>query len=327
MKKYISLALIIFLGTLLGSCKKEGDNIFNMFTDIKVEFNNTDPRNIVDTKTVKVGDEVWIDYTVTSPNADMYTMNLLEVGTSTPTKYSLDATQRREAKGVIKLKATARTGPISYRLYPTDKTGIYMGDGYKVLTVNVENDYNFTTERYVDIPNSVYTINTTTVTPEFPTVEAQAESFYSVTEAKAYSYTNGAANSAKIDCGVYYKPVLTKVSDNTYSVVPKYYMYAPGAAGASPLPFNQFDFTGWTAKGTLFSAVQTKAVFDGFKTGLALSDAAKKVTINLTNVEIASGSAYYFLTKDGKYGMILIANNGSDRKRKNYMNFWVKMQK
>lgn len=328
MKKYISLSLITGVAMILGACKKEGPNIFNMFTDVKVEFHNNDPQDIVDYKVVHVGDDVWIDYTVTSAKQDMYGLSLLEVGTSSPTKYVLDSSQRRSASGIIKLTATARTGQISYRLYATDKIGVYMGDGYKKITMDVVNDFNFTTERFVYLPNSVALVDTPSVTVSYPLVDPKAQSFYSIDEAKAYSYEEGAANSAKIDAGIYYKAVLTKNSNGTLKAKEDhYYMYAPGAT-PSPLPFNDFNFTGWTAKGTLFSTtVVSSSTFTKFQTGQQIADAAKKVAVNQTNIEIKSGNAYYFLTKDGKYGAIYISNLGSDRKHTTpYMDFLVKVQ-
>lgn len=315
---------------IFSSCKKEGPSIFNMFTDVTVEFHSNDPQDIVDYKVVNVGDDVWIDYTVTSAKEDMYTMNLLEVGTSSPTKYALDASQRHVASGVIKLKATARTGPISYRLYPTGKTGIYLGDGYKSITIDVANDYTFTTERYVYIPDFPVGDPVTGVVT-YPVVNADAESYFSVTTSETFSYANGPANSAKIDLGIYRNYTSTKISP-VPAAAPYYnftvvdYLYSPSTS-PSPVPFNNFDTSSWPIKrGTLFSAGVTTgaATFATFKTGLLLVTAAKKVNINLKTVPAVGGYMYYFLTPEGKYGALLINNNGSDRKHGSYMNMYVK---
>ncbi|MBW4891880.1 hypothetical protein KXQ82_19305 [Mucilaginibacter sp. HMF5004] len=338
MKKNISLIIIIGFAIVFGSCKKEGPNIFNMFTDVKVEFSNADPRNIVDYKQVKVGDEVWIDYTITSDKDDMYGVYLLEVGNSTPVlKTVLDPTMRRVATGHIVLNP-ARTGLISYRIYPVDKIGVYMGDGYKKLTIEVINDLSFVTERYAEIPNPYIKIDSLTgnynyVYPiSIPNYAATAQSFFSLTDAQAYSYTDGAANSAKIDLGIYYKPTVTRTVNATTGVVTitnvaHYYFYSPGVSPSPVPPTLGFNFSGWTAKGTTFSAAQANTVFTGFKTGQQVAAAGAKVAVNLTNPEFVAGSAYYFKTTDGKYGIIWVHDNGFDRTRdRPYANFWIKMQ-
>lgn len=334
MKKYISLIFIICIAAGLSSCKKEGPSIFNMFTDVKVEFSNKDPHNIVDYKQVNVNDEVWIDYTVTSAKDDMYFIDLLEVGgdTQTPVKYPLDESMRRVATGHIVLKPN-RTGKISYRLFAADKNGYYLGDGYKVLTLDVANDFTFVTERYAELPNPYIKIdsltgNFTYVYPTSPPNYAAAvQSFFSLSEGKSYAYTEGAANSAKIDFGIYSKPTVTRnAATGVITYTPHYYIYSTGVS-PSPVPFTGFDFTGWTAKGALFSATQANSVFTGIRTGQQIADAAAKVAVNLTNTEMVPGSAYYFKTATGKYGMIWAHDYGSDRLHERpYVNFWIKIQ-
>lgn len=326
MKKYISLSLILCSMLLLNSCKKEGDNIFNMFTDVTVEFHNNNPQNIVDHKVVNVGDEIWIDYTVTSNKEDMYTMNLLEVGTSSPTKYPLNESQRRSASGLIKLKATNRTGRISYRLYPTDKTGIYLGDGYKTLTIDVNNDFTFTTERFLFPPNTILA-NPNTGEVTHPIFDPAAESFLSLTTGETFSYSKGSANSSKIDLGLY-RTLTARLNSTTklYDFTSTDMIYSVGAT-PSPVPGNNFDVATWpTKRRTLFSALVSggSTTFNNHKTGLSITDAAKKLGVNSTVAVASGGSMYYFLTPEGKYGAILINNNGFDRVRGNYLNVFIK---
>lgn len=340
MKKYISLSLIIGATMIFGSCKKEGPNIFNMFGGLQIEFHTTDPKDVKEgEQTVNVSDQLQIDYTVTSADADMYGLVLIETGANTGTKIAVGPTERRVKSGIQALPAISRTGPISYRLYATDKTGTYIGDGYKEITLNVVNDFTFVTERFVSIPNTTIKIDTNKTilansVVSYPLVDATKASFFSIANATAYNFKDAAANSANIDFGTYLKVLLTYTADSTdptnkakgtITPVVHFYGYSPGVT-PSPLPFPDFTFTGWTPKGTLFSAAQANTVFTAIKTGKQISDAAAKIAVTLTNPEFVSGSCYYFKTTDGKYGMIYPHDIGSDRLHPLYINFWIKMQ-
>jgi len=351
MKKYIALSLIAGLAMTFGSCKKEGPNIFNQFTGVQIEFHTTDPNDVKEgEQTINVTDQPQIDYTITS-DQDMYGLVLIETGTTTGIKIPVSPTERRKKSGIQVLPVISRTGPISYRLYATDKTGFYLGDGYKQITLNVVNDYTFLTERYAELPNPTIRIDSakgvsTTDNYKFiypasiANYTTTSQSFFSLSEAKAYTYTDAAANSAKIDFGMYSKPVVTITKNATtgaltYAVTSHLYFYTPGMS-PSPLPvagtegptgFEGFSFTGWTPKGTLFSAAQANTVFSAIKTGQQIAAGAAKVAVNLTNPEFVAGSANYFKTADGKYGMIWAHDVGSDRTHpRPYINFWVKMQ-
>ncbi|PTQ98118.1 hypothetical protein C8P68_103278 [Mucilaginibacter yixingensis] len=334
MKKNISLSLIIGAAMIFGSCKKEGPNIFNMFGGLQIEFHTTDPKDVKEgEQTVHVGDQLQIDYTVTSADADMYGLVLIETGVNTGTKIAVGPTERRVKSGIQVLPAISRTGPISYRLYATDKTGTYIGDGYKEITLNVVNDFNYTTERYLYVPNATFKIDTNKTNllssvVSYPNVSTSLESFYSISNAATYSFAQGAANSAKIDCGVYMKVILglTGTAPNqTLVATPHYYLYTPGVS-PSPVPFPDFSFTGWTAKGTLFSANQVNTVFTAIKTGQQIADGASKVAVNLTNPELIPGGSNYFKTTDGKYGMIYAQAVGIDRLHPLYINILMKVQ-
>ena len=77
MKIFKSIIGFAALGAMcLSSCKKEGENIFNRFTDVEVTLHDTGPNSITGYKLVNDGDDITIDYTVTSKE-DMYAMCLL----------------------------------------------------------------------------------------------------------------------------------------------------------------------------------------------------------------------------------------------------------
>jgi hypothetical protein len=151
MKLIKSIIGFAALGALfLTACKKEGENIFNMFNDVEVTFHDTHPFSITGYKQVNDGDSVYIDYTITSKDKDMYAACLLEVGTSSPIKTVLNDSQRKSYSGVIKMKAT-KAGKTSYRIYPLDKVGVYMGDGGKTITIDVLPNISYFNQRIVKV--------------------------------------------------------------------------------------------------------------------------------------------------------------------------------
>ncbi|RYF21078.1 MAG: hypothetical protein EOO42_11225, partial [Flavobacteriales bacterium] len=80
--KYIHQLFIALCVIVFASCKKESANIFNMFGDVTVTFNNSDPRCVTDYKVINDKEEVWIDFTINSAKEDMYSY-IFEVSSGT----------------------------------------------------------------------------------------------------------------------------------------------------------------------------------------------------------------------------------------------------
>src|SRR5688500_12130355 len=74
---------VLFAGVL--GCKKESKNIFNMF-HAKLTFHVTALHAIGDDgyKDISTTDSVLIDYTIESPDADMFQVCLYKTGSTTP---------------------------------------------------------------------------------------------------------------------------------------------------------------------------------------------------------------------------------------------------
>ncbi|WP_316739478.1 hypothetical protein [Pedobacter aquatilis] len=318
-QKLFLLALSVML---FASCKKESENIFTMFKDVTVTFNNSDPRCVTDYKVVNDKDEVWIDFTINSAVEDMYSYVIeTSAGTTTPSRITTaiaDPAQRRSFSFIYKipnsLYPALRDGKQSFRVYALNQKGIYIGDGYKKVTIDVNPSFKIFANRDIFLPDS-----TAKVLP----------SFFSLNDATSFSYTNGATNAAKIDFGIYrtmYKDAqgVTQYAINLYNTT----------APASVFPI--YDTSTWQKRATKFSAPITSqgTVFlTGAISGSTIETLAKARTINLNNTVgttaangLAASSAVFFLTPEGKYGMMLINQVTTDLQKRPYINVSIKMQ-
>lgn len=317
------LLLLMVAVFFMASCKKESANIFNMFGDVSVTFNNSDPRCVTDYKLVNDKEEVWIDFTINSSAEDMYSYVVeTSAGTQQPSRitYAIsDAAQRRSFSNIIKMTMN-RDGKSTFRIYALNQKGIYIGDGYKKVTVEVNPSFSIYANRYIYLPDS-----TAKILP----------SFFSFADATTYSYTDGAANAAKIDFGIY-RTRFVNSSGTTLYAINLYNTNKPAAT------FPIYDVSAWAPKRlTKFSAPvtgQSNAFLTGAISGSTIETLAKARTINLdattatvanngtADVGLVAGSAVFFLTPEGKYGMMFINTHTSDFQGRPYLNVSVKMQ-
>ncbi len=311
----IAVSVIIF-----ASCKKESENIFTMFTDVTVTYNNSDPRCVTDYKLVNDKDEVWIDFTINSASEDMYSYTIEKSsGTQTPERTIItinDATKRRSFSDIIKLTMN-RDGKTTYRIYALNQKGIFIGDGKKSVTIEVNPSYMIYANRDIYLPDSI---------------GKSLPSFFSLKDASGFSYTNGAANSGNIDFGIYRK--LASNSTPT-AIAYTYNLYSPSVAVN---PLTVYDISAWAPKrATKFSAPitgQSTAFLTGAVSGSTIETLAKARTINLDATAgttlangLNSGSAVFFLTPEGKYGMMYINAVTSDYEKRPFINVSIKVQR
>lgn len=271
---------------LMSGCKKEDKNIFNMFTDVEVIYHNNSPYSVTGYKRVNEGDSIYIDVTLKSAKEDMYYICLHPSNAASATiKNEINESGRREFSYTFKMKATA-AGKMNYRVYPLDRLGVYLGDNYKSVTVDVLPNYTFMNERLLMDPDTVGKVK---------------DCYLSLTTGETFSYSEGKSNEDKIDLGVYSQMVFEQ---NVW--VRKFYVYS---LDADPLPFTAYDISTWNKRKTLFSTVTVSgaAKFETFKTGLAITAAANAVNINQSGpVWIKAGDLLYFKTKEGKVGAIYV---------------------
>jgi hypothetical protein len=307
--------LPVLLLVMFASCKKDAPSIFDMFK-VKLTFNQGQPYAVDENGDIEITskDEVIIDYTIESPDEDMYVICLYKNGGNAPVQKIpiTDDGKRRVYSGTFKFKASdLGAGQTTYRIWPLDKIGVYMGDGYKKVTINVLSDLKYYSNIKVFMPDT-----TGKVDPCYLSLGDAGPDLY--------SYTTGAANSAKIDFGFYSKVV--QVNPTTTRL--DHYMYS---LTASPLPFTPYDISSWAKRGTLFSAPVTSNATAAtwktrFNTGAKIEAEAKAVNINLTSSPvIAANNFVFFKTPEGKYGVMFIQSLSQDYLLRRYIWLSYKM--
>ncbi|WP_443939421.1 hypothetical protein [Pedobacter sp. MW01-1-1] len=315
--KNIKIFLLAISMLFAFSCKKEAENIFNMFEDVTVTYNNSDPKCVIDYKQVNEKEEVWIDYTINSANEDMYSV-VVERTTGTGfdrQTFTPSAAQRRSYSNIFKY-VMQRDGKTSFRVYAMNQKGVYIGDGYKKVVVDQNPSYKVFASRVIYLPDTVAKV---------------LPSFFSLNNGTSYSYTDGAANSDKIDFGIYRTPYLNTTSGLIEYAVNLYSISTP----TNPFPI--YNISAWNPKRTTkFSAPitgQATVFVNSAISGGTIETLAKARTINLNATvgttaanSLAAGSAVFFLTPEGKYGMMLINSVTSDYDKKPLLNVSVKIQ-
>lgn len=308
--KYAGFAIVMTV--IFASCKKETTNIFNMFDDVKVTYHANSPYAVTDFKEVNPGDSVYLEYTIESAGKDMYAVAIFETSAAIPSKIFLNDSQRRSYSGVVKLKMDTRVGKVSYRIWALDKGGVYLGDGYKTITLDVKSDYNYWAGREFEIPDTLEKVN---------------NCYYALSTGELFNYSNGAANSAKIDMGLFRVPVINATTGDLAG-----YKYDVYSLASNPLPFTAYDISSWTKRGTKFSAPRTgqASTFLNLRTGEKIRAAGKSAnpTATRTSTGLVAGSLFYFITPEGKYGAIYVNSiEPTNVKKTVFMNIDVKMQR
>jgi hypothetical protein len=300
--------MAILLLFILAGCKKESQNIFNMF-DVQVELHTKHPFSVGEYKEVNDGDSIYIDFTVTSPTKDLYQVGIFKVGSTSPfLRFPVSEAERRSFSGVAKLVANENVGLTTYRIWALDKEGVYIGDGYKKITINVKPNFTYLPNRNIYYPDSV---------------NKSTNNYFSLIKGTSFNYANGQANAADIDLAIYRKPTVPPAAAGWTT-----HIYSLSAA---PLPYTVNDISAWTKRATLFSAPvnNAAATFNTtLTTGSKIEVEAKKRTINSKSItaNIPVGNVIYFLTPEGKYGAILFNAITTNYEGAPFINVSVKYQ-
>ncbi|GHE41463.1 hypothetical protein [Sphingobacterium griseoflavum] len=318
-RKIIAFLTVLALATF-ASCSVESENIFNMFDDVKITFHNDSEYAVTDYRKYNDGDSVHISFTITSATRDMMKLVVDSTigtgGANGKREFTLNESQRRSYSGRLRFKIQ-RDGRATFRIYALDDKNVYMGDGYKSVTIEGAPSYTILADRKVYRPNPNK--------PELPT-------FYAIGKGKAYTYAEGQANAADIDFGIYSQ--IDQTQGNFGRVV--FNMYA---ISTETNPYPAYDLSNWEKRQTLFSAPVRNASGGGglFNAALVSSsrieEEAKKQTINQTITSfneyamgLNAGSMLYFLTPEGKYGAILINQSTVDAAGEDYLSISTKIQ-
>lgn len=262
------------------------------------------------------GETVYLDYTITSAQEDMYYVTVErypgtgnQVVSRTVTNIT-DDSNRKSYSGLIKQKAN-RDGKTTYRIYAQNRQNVYIGDGYKTATIEVPgSSYIFLYNRKVYAPSS----------------DNSSLSFYSILKDKAFSYSEGKVNSGDIDFGVW-----TKVDANNRLVYNMYSLSNP----TNPNP--AYDITDWQKRGTKFSAFipASSTLFNNeLSSGSELIARAMAAnpsrTMNEGTVQsngLNTNTLVYFVTPENKYGALFVNALTSDYDGRPYLSISIKLQK
>jgi len=313
------LSLVLLVLTFSG-CKKQAESIFTLFKGVKVTFEDRGPHAIVRNTVVNDGDSANIYYKITSENEDMFKVRIETtdgMGDVDSRDIEIPEGERRSYSGVIRWKME-RDGKTTFRIFALDEENVFLGDGYTSITVEGKASYTHLANR------KIYSH-----IKEGDQVTGAQPTFFSLTTGETYNYEEAAANSGKVDFGIY---TLIDMSEQNYGD-PVFNVYSINAP-VNPLP--ELDISGWEKRNTLFSEPITGASGD-FTEELVSASMIQKMAeeeeINLLYTEINTagdgfepGNLLYFLTPEGKYGAIYVNQKSRDEKGE-YLSVGVKIQK
>jgi hypothetical protein len=311
MKKYI--LVLLTSAFLFSACEKKVADVGEF--NVTVDYKSGNPKAITGDITVNAKDSIYLDFSISSPSADMSYVEIQKNGVRIDTFRMSAFTDKRNFSLVKGYRADSIPGDYSYRVLARDARAIFMGDGGKQIKVTVKPNFDFWSYRILQVPDTTNKTN---------------KCYYSTVDGALYSYTDGAANSAKIDFGYYWDTVGRSTASTTDDL--KHTIYALNAPQPQ-IPF--YDISTWTKNATVFKKMPTSVNFvTGLTSGGALqtliggnmtSGTATKVTTVSTT---AGSNVIGFKTAAGKFGAILIRYvNGDSPNATTQIEVDVKVQK
>ena len=325
--KSLKILPLLLLVLSFSACKKEAENIFTMFKGVKVTFENRGPHAIVEDAVLNDGDSVNIYYTITSEDTDMFTVVIDSTkgnGDVEKRNIATRESERRSYSGVIRHKMQ-RDGKTTFRISSLNEENNYVGDGYTSITVEGRPSYTHLANR------KIYTHITRVEegqSNDEGVVTGERKTFLSLTTGETFNYQEAAANSGKVDMGIY---ALGDDSEANFGTA-VFNLYSTNVA-ANPLP--ELDMSGWEKRNTLFSAPITGAsgtYINNLVSSNMIQERAEGVDIDLTHTAInetgkafSPGNMFYFLTPEGKYGAIYV-NQLSQDEIGAYLSVGIKIQ-
>lgn len=303
MKKYI--LVLLTSGFLFSACEKKVADVGEF--NVTVDYKSGNPKAITGDITVNAKDSIYLDFSISSPSADMSYVEIQKNGVRIDTFRMSAFTDKRNFSLVKGYRADSIPGDYSYRVLARDARAIFMGDGGKQIKVTVKPDFDFWSYRILQVPD---------------TSDKTNKCYLSSVDGKIYSYTDGAANSATIDVGYYFDVTGT----NAHSF---YALSAPQAQ----LGF--YDISSWTKNATLLKKMPSSVNFvTGLRSAgdintLIKNNMTSGTSTKVTTVSTSGGSNVIgFRTASGKYGAILVRYvNGTSAAKETKIEVDVKVQK
>jgi len=309
MKKYI--IGLFFAAVALSACEKKIDPVDTYY--VTVDYRNSGAKFVTGDVTVNPKDSIYFDFTINSQNPMTY-VEIQKNGARIDT-FRLNSSNNKSFSKVIGYRADSAAGNYTYRVLARNEKAVFMGDGGKEFTVTVTPDFSFWSYRILQVPDSVNKTN---------------KCYYSSVDGKIYSYSDGAANSPKIDFGFYWDTTGRGTTVTTDDL--KHTIYSL----SSPQPqLGFYDISTWTKNNTLLKKMPTSVNFVSNLTsggaiqtligGNMTSGTASKVTLVSTT---AGSNVIGFKTVTGKFGAILIRYvKGDSPAKETQIEVDVKVQK
>jgi hypothetical protein len=307
MKNYIIGLIVFSIG--IAACVKKVDPVDDF--KVTVEYRSSNPKAVTSDVTLNPKDSIYLDFTITSPDQDITFVEIQKNGARLDTFQLGGLADKRSFSKIKGYRVDSAAGTYTYRVLARNSRAVFLGDGGKSITVTVTPDFMLWSQRVLFVPDTVNKTNKT---------------YMSLSEGKTYSYSEGAAASAKIDFGYYYDTTGTASSstaDDQFHTI--YALNAPQA----PLGF--YDISTWTKNATVFKRLSGVNFNTQLTSGGAINTLVKNNMATGTSTKInllATNNVIGFKTTDGKYGAMLIRilNGNSPAKTTNIV-IDVKIQK
>ncbi|NIG55336.1 hypothetical protein [Chitinophaga sp. Cy-1792] len=306
MKKYFAGAALI-LG-LFTACEKKVDPVNGNFATVTL---NGGDKMVTGPMTVNPGDSITFDFTI----ATKVPMKFVSIQKNpvNQTAFVVRDTLKTMAttySAVKTLKADTASGPFLYRIVAHDSAGTYIGSRDIVITTNP--DFYYYTYKFLRVPDTTGKVN---------------PCYISLVTGDTYSYSTGAANSAKIDLGIAYDTTGAYTPTNTADDV-KFVVYNMDSAQAAT-PY--YDLSSWTKSKTLINRTKSPA-FNTLLSGGGLRSAAKTANLSASKIKrivnVVAGDLIFFQTAAGKTGCMTINyTNGSSGAADSFINVDIKVER
>jgi hypothetical protein len=317
--KLIAVGLFFIMVLAFTSCHKEID-IPNS-NNVTVTLAGSGDKFITVDKTVNPKDSISFDFTITS-DQDMKYVGIQKNPTNNSTfvvKDTLNDANKHSYAAVKKLAADSIAGVYKYRIVALDALGVYLGS--KDVVITVTSDFDYFSFRELQMPD---------------TVAKKNKCYFSAATGKAFSYSEGAANSALIDFGYFFDTTKVMVGSPAVATPKGHTIYALNAN----VPFTPYDISTWTKNATLFK-LSTTVTFASITSRGALRTAAIAALssspvsrVSTTDRATASqsshltGAVILFKTVAGKYGVLTVNyTNSNGPSPDSFINIDVKIEK
>jgi hypothetical protein len=297
---------------VLAACEKKVDPIDTF--SVNVEFKNSGGKFVTGDVELNPKDSFYLDFTVTS-GEDMQYVEIQRNGARLDTFRIPEGTSKKSFSKIKGYRADSIPGVYTYRVIGRGIQAKFLGDGDKLITIKVKPDYDLWSYRILFVPDTVAKTNKT---------------YYSTSDGKIYSYSEGAAVSGKIDFGYYWDT--TGRSSSSTSDDQKHTIYSLSAPQPQ-LGFN--DISSWTKNVTLLKKMPSSVNFVSQLTSagaintLIRNNMASGTSTKVSQISTAAGNNVIgFKTAAGKYGAILIRFvNGDSPAKTTSIEVDVKVQK